>query len=142
MEPEVKKPESTLLRVLSFTAEQTLRLADANTVLGDRFELDGITVIPVSKVSAGFAGGGADVNDVGRKKRQNPAGAGAKITRTPMSFLVVKDGQVRRQTIVEATQAYVRAARPHIVDRVGKVFQNFGFRFVHFPSLRQKNKDL
>ena len=95
MEPEVKKPESTLLRVLSFTAEQTLRLADANTVLGDRFELDGITVIPVSKVSAGFAGGGADVNDVGRKKRQNPAGAGAKITRTPMSFLVVKDGQVR-----------------------------------------------
>ena len=71
MEPEVKKPESTLLRVLSFTAEQTLRLADANTVLGDRFVLDGITVIPVSKVSAGFAGGGADVNDVGRKKRQN-----------------------------------------------------------------------
>lgn len=99
MEPEVKKPESTLLRVLSFTAEQTLRLADANTVLGDRFELDGITVIPVSKVSAGFAGGGADVNDVGRKKRQNPAGAGAKITRTPMSFLVVKDGQVRVLTV-------------------------------------------
>lgn len=99
MEPEVKKPESTLLRVLSFTAEQTLRLADANTVLGDRFELDGTTVIPVSKVSAGFAGGGADVNDVGRKKRQNPAGAGAKITRTPMSFLVVKDGQVRVLTV-------------------------------------------
>ena len=99
MEPEVKKPESTLLRVLSFTAEQTLRLADANTVLGDRFELDGITVIPVSKVSAGFAGGGAAVNDVGRKKRQNPAGAGAKITRTPMSFLVVKDGQVRVLTV-------------------------------------------
>lgn len=99
MEPEVKKPESTLLRVLSFTAEQTLRLADANTVLGDRFELDGITVIPVSKVSAGFAGGGADVNDIGRKKRQNPAGAGAKITRTPMSFLVVKDGQVRVLTV-------------------------------------------
>ncbi len=99
MEPEVKKPESTLLRVLSFTAEQTLRLADANTVLGDRFELDGVTVIPVSKVSAGFAGGGADVNDVGRKKRQNPAGAGAKITRTPMSFLVVKDGQVRVLTV-------------------------------------------
>lgn len=99
MEPEVKKPDSTLLRVLSFTAEQTLRLADANTVLGDRFELDGITVIPVSKVSAGFAGGGADVNDVGRKKRQNPAGAGAKITRTPMSFLVVKDGQVRVLTV-------------------------------------------
>lgn len=95
MEPEVKRNEPTLLRVLGFTVEQTLRLADANAVLGAPMELDGMTVIPVSKVSVGFAGGGADVNDVGRKKRQNPAGAGAKVSRTPMSFLVCKEGEVR-----------------------------------------------
>lgn len=101
MEPEVKKPESTLLRVLDYTAAQARSLADANAVLGEPFVTDGITVIPVSKVSVGFAGGGADVNDVGRKKRQNPAGAGAKVTRTPLSFLVIQDGLLRVMQVQE-----------------------------------------
>lgn len=85
----------TLMKVLSFTADKTMELANANSVVGERIEVDGITVIPVSKVSVGFAGGGADVRNAGKKLSQNPAGAGAKVSVTPMTFLVVKDGDAR-----------------------------------------------
>ena len=84
-----------LMEVLSFTADKTMELANANSVMGERIEVDGITVIPVSKVSAGFAGGGADIRNADKKRTQNPAGAGAKVSVTPMTFLVIKAGDAR-----------------------------------------------
>ena len=84
-----------LMEVLSFTADKTMELANANSVMGERIEVDGITVIPVSKVSAGFAGGGADIRNADKKRTQNPAGAGAKVSVTPMTFLVIKEGDAR-----------------------------------------------
>ena len=84
-----------LMEVLSFTADKTMELANANSVIGERIEVDGITVIPVSKVSAGFAGGGADIRNADKKRSQNPAGAGAKVSVTPMTFLVIKEGDAR-----------------------------------------------
>lgn len=87
----------TLMEILSFTAEQTRSLADANGVLGEPLVIDGATVIPVSRVSAGFAGGGADIRN--EKKSQTPAGVGARVTLTPVTFLVFKDGQVRQISV-------------------------------------------
>lgn len=102
MSNEAKKPEpGSLLRVLEFTVDKAVALADANAVLGEKMELDGVTVIPVSKLSVGFAGGGADITDVARKKKQNPTGAGAQVSLTPLSFLVVQDGQVRLLRVEE-----------------------------------------
>ena len=80
------KNGSILTASLEFTLEKLIQLADANSVLGERIEIDGMTVIPVSKVSVGFAGGGADVSDATKKKKQNPAGTGGKVTLTPMTF--------------------------------------------------------
>ena len=88
-----------LMEVLSFTAEKTMELANANSVMGERIEVDGITVIPVSKVSAGFAGGGVFIRNADKKRTQNPAGAGAKVSVTPMTFLVIKEGDARIITI-------------------------------------------
>ena len=85
----------TLLNVLAFTADKTVELATANSTLGDPIQVGDLTVIPVSKISVGFAGGGADVSDAGKKKRQNPAGAGAKVSKTPQSFLVIRGDEVR-----------------------------------------------
>ena len=77
-----------LVEVLSYTAETVKSLADANSVVGESIEKDGVTVIPISKLSVGFAGGGADIKK-GKKTEQYPAGAGAKITRTPVTLLVI-----------------------------------------------------
>ncbi|MBQ3133166.1 MAG: hypothetical protein IJC17_02685 [Clostridia bacterium] len=86
---------STLLKVLAFTAEKTLQLATANSILGEPIVSEGMTIVPISKVSIGFAGGGADVADAGKKTRQNPAGAGAKVDKTPMNFLVIRGNEVQ-----------------------------------------------
>lgn len=87
-----EKKNSGLTEVLSYTAETVKSLADANSVVGESIEKDGVTVIPVSKLSVGFAGGGADIRK-GKKNEQYPAGAGAKVTRTPVTLLVIdKDG--------------------------------------------------
>ena len=96
MNNEGKKTETgSLIRVLEFTVDKAMALADANGVLGEKMEIDGVTVIPVSKLSVGFAGGGADITDVAKKKKQNPTGAGAQVTLTPLSFLVIQEGQVQ-----------------------------------------------
>lgn len=97
MENTEGKPGAGLMDVLSFTAEKTCALADANGVLGEPVTVDGVTVIPVSKVSVGFAGGGADGS--GRENRRTPAGAGAKVTLTPVTLLVVEDGKAHLMTV-------------------------------------------
>lgn len=105
LENNTARPGENLMQVLSFTAEKTMELADANSVLGERVEVDGVTVIPVSKISVGFAGGGADIRNAGKKRSQTPAGAGAKVSVTPMSFLVLKDGSARLVRVEEPDEA-------------------------------------
>ena len=96
MNNENKKSSSeNLMELMSFTADKALELADANSVTGDIIEIDGMKIIPISKISAGFAGGGASIVNVPAKKSNTPAGSGAKVTVTPMSFLVISDGDVR-----------------------------------------------
>ena len=97
------RPAAGLMDVLSFTAETVARLADANGVLGEPVTVDGVTVIPVSKVAVGFAGGGAD--GPGRDNRRTPAGAGAKVTLTPVTLLVIEDGKVERLTVGQEPDA-------------------------------------
>ena len=98
-----QKNQGNLMNVLSFVAEQTMALSKENTVLGEPIEKDGVTIIPISKLSVGFAGGGADLEDNGRKKSKHPAGGGAKVSRTPVSFLVI-DGKEVRTISVEVSE--------------------------------------
>lgn len=84
-----------LMNLMSFTADKALELADANSVLGERIYAQGLTIIPVSKISAGFAGGGANIVNATAKKSNTPAGSGAKVTVTPLSFLVIDGTDVR-----------------------------------------------
>lgn len=75
-------------------------VADVNTVIGEPIKLpDGITVIPFSKVSVGFASGGADFDgkNADNKNPDKPphfaGGNGAGVSVTPLGFLVIdKDG--------------------------------------------------
>lgn len=86
------------------TAMKSLReLIDVNTIIGDIIEsTDGVTVIPVSKVSCGFLAGGGDV---GRGKDTIPfvGGSGAGICVQPVGFLVIANEQVRLIPVCGAT---------------------------------------
>lgn len=83
-----------ILKVLEFTADKTLAIAGAQGVAGEPIVIGDVTVIPISSVSCGFAGGGTDL-----PSKQNSdavmAGAGAKVSKTPLSFLAISGGEVQ-----------------------------------------------
>jgi sporulation protein YtfJ len=82
------------------TAMESIKsMVDVNTILGDPVETpDGSVIVPVSRISLGFAAGGTEY-EVEEKKEQKGfpfgGGAGAGISVNPVSFLVVGQGQVR-----------------------------------------------
>ena len=51
---------SELIKVFSFTAEQAHSFAKEQSVAGEPIVIGDVTVIPISKLSCGFAGGGSD----------------------------------------------------------------------------------
>lgn len=70
-------------------------LSDADTIIGDAIKIDGnITIIPVSKVSYGFAAGGSDL-----PSKTNSGlfggGTGGGVTIQPLAFIVVSGGDVK-----------------------------------------------
>ena len=69
-----------------------------NSVVGAPINTpDGVTIIPVSKVSVGFGGGGSDFVSRNANRHENPfgGGAGGGVKIVPIAFLIVKDGNVR-----------------------------------------------
>ena len=80
---------------MATTIEKLRELANSETVIGNPIKVsENTTIIPVSKLSIGFASGGSDF------PAKNPkdlfgGGGGAGITVTPKAFLVVENGNVR-----------------------------------------------
>ena len=74
-------------------------MVDVNTIIGTPVTTpDGVTLIPVSKVSFGFASGGSDFASKNQKDSGDNAfggGSGAGVTITPTAFVIIKDGSVR-----------------------------------------------
>lgn len=106
--------------ILSTTIEKVRDLVDVSTIIGDPINLpDGITIIPVSKVTYGFASGGSDFPSKSNVELFGGAG-GAGITINPVAFLVVKDGDVTIKHIVSNDNAVERAVSlvPEMFDKV------------------------
>ena len=84
--------------MLENTIAKIREMVDVNSVIGTPITTpDGVTIIPVSKVSVGFGGGGSDFVSKNANHHENPfgGGAGGGVKITPIAFLVVKDGSVR-----------------------------------------------
>ena len=88
--------ENTKLESLVKTAMEKIReMTDCETVVGKPIVTsDGTTVIPVSKVSFGFASGGSDL-PTKTTKDQFGGGSGAGITIQPMAFIVIHNGETK-----------------------------------------------
>jgi sporulation protein YtfJ len=99
-------------KMLESAITKVREMVDVNSVIGTPITTpDGVTIIPVSKVSVGFGGGGSDYVSKNVNKQENPfgGGAGGGVKITPMAFLVVKEGSVRM--IPVATPANTTADR-------------------------------
>lgn len=116
-----KNPLSDLMRA---TMEKVHEMVDTNTIVGQPITTpDGVTLIPISKVSFGFGGGGGDYGKTTKDSFGGGAGAGVKID--PVAFLIIKDGTTRMLPVAAAPMSTVDRIvdmAPEIVDKVEKYF--------------------
>lgn len=111
-----KRPLSELMRS---TMDKIREMADTNTIVGQPITTaDGVTLIPISRLSYGFGCGGGDY---GKNKEHSGAGCGAGVRVEPMAFLVVKGGVTRMLPVgapAITTVDRVIEMVPELLDRV------------------------
>ncbi|NMB00519.1 MAG: sporulation protein YtfJ [Firmicutes bacterium] len=107
------------------TAMESLKtMVDVNTILGDPVETpDGAVIVPVSRVSFGFAAGGSEFSGSKSKDSEEShpfgGGSGAGIALNPVAFLVVGRDSVRLLPVNQSA-IYDRLidAVPHFIDQI------------------------
>jgi len=82
--------ESSIKDIINSSLEQIRTIVDSNTVLGNQIVTpSGTVIIPVSKISMGFASGGLDVPSSKNATKNFGAGGGTGVSVTPVGFLVI-----------------------------------------------------
>ncbi len=110
--------------IMETTMEKLKSMATADTIVGETIELaDGIKVIPISKVSYGFASGGSDFPTKSQRAIFG-GGGGAGMSVTPVAFLVLADGKVDIVPVKTETSSSegIVAMIPEIAEKLKSTF--------------------
>ncbi len=114
--------------ILATAIDKIKDMVDCQTIIGDPIDAgDGIKVIPISKVTYGFASGGSDFPTKTNKELFG-GGGGAGVTISPVAFLVIKDGEVSVKYIsegVENSAERIISMVPDVVNKVSDVVSKF-----------------
>ncbi len=118
---EKKNPLSSTMQE---AMEKMRMMADTNTIVGEPINTpDGVTLIPISKVSMGFGGVGSTFGNKNAGADEHlGAGLGTGVKIEPVAFLIVKDGYVRVMPVaVPAASTVDRIVEmvPDVIDKVG-----------------------
>lgn len=119
--------EQSAAGILGTTIDKIKNLVDTSTVIGEPMKIsEKVTVIPISKVTYGFASGGSDFPSKNNAELFGGAG-GAGITVTPVAFLVVNDDIVTIKTIGTGDNPIekVVSAVPEVVNTVTGLVNKF-----------------
>lgn len=82
--------------MLENTMAKIREMVDANSVVGEPIVAGDVTIVPISKISIGFGGGGSDFTTKNDAKQENfGGGVGAGVKVTPIAFIIIKDDNVR-----------------------------------------------
>ncbi|MBO7341345.1 MAG: sporulation protein YtfJ [Clostridia bacterium] len=126
--------ENKLQDIIQTSLESLRTLVDSNTVIGNPINTEsGTTIIPISKISMGFASGGLDYNGKSAGTKQNfGGGGGTGLSISPVGFLTVKaDGSVEIVNI---------NAPVGTVEQVADVIERAPEIVAKFKALFTKNK--
>ncbi|SFP12016.1 sporulation protein YtfJ [Oscillibacter sp. PC13] len=117
-----KHPLNDLMRS---TMEKIHEMVDTNTIVGEPITTpDGVTLIPISKISFGFGSGGGDYGKTTPKENFG-GGSAAGVKIDPVAFLIIKDGSTRVLPVAVppvSTVDRVVEMVPDIMDKVEKYF--------------------
>ncbi len=112
--------------LMDTTMDKIKEMVDVNTIIGDPITSpDGTIIIPVSKVSYGFASGGSDFPTKKENKDCFGGGSGAGVTIQPVAFLTVFRGDVKLIPVEKYDGAADRVVgmMPELVDKVSGLFK-------------------
>lgn len=114
--------------LMETTMNKIREMVDVNTIVGSPITTaDGITLIPISKVSFGFASGGSDFQTKNQQPGGNNAfggGSGAGVTIVPVAFITVKDGTIKMLSVNPPAGTSVdRIVElvPEVIDKVKEI---------------------
>ena len=116
--------EHPIQGLMDTTLEKIRNMVDVNTIIGDQIvAADGTVIIPVSKVSLGFASGGSDLPNKSEKELFG-GGSGAGVTINPIAFIVVSNGNVKLLQIKQSTSVADNAISlvPELIDKISALF--------------------
>ena len=130
---ESKHPINELMAT---TMQKIREMVDANTIIGAPIKAEGVTLIPVSRLSFGFGSGGVDF----ATKNQKPdgdngfgGGGGAGVKIVPVAFLVIKGETVKMLPVAPPANSSV--------DRVVEMVPELVDKVTDFIEKQQEKKD-
>lgn len=118
MEQEKKNSISQLMET---TMEHIKAMADANTIIGTPIQAEGVTLIPVSRMSFGVGGGGTEFATKQSANQNFGGGSAASAKLEPVAFLVLREGTVKLLPVAPppaTTVDRVIDTVPEVVDKV------------------------
>ena len=118
--------EHPIGNLMDTTMNKIKEMIDVNTIVGEPITSpDGTLIIPVSKVSYGFASGGSDLPTKKENKDCFGGGSGAGVTIQPVAFLTVYKGDVKLISVdkFEGTPDRLVGMIPEVIDKVKEIFK-------------------
>ena len=121
--------------LMDTTMAKIREMVDVNTIIGQPIQAEGMTLIPISKLSFGFASGGSDFATKHQRVEADNSfggGSGAGVKISPVAFLIVKGDTVKLLPVEPPHNTVDRVVDmvPEVVDKVTGFIE------------KQKNKDI
>ena len=115
-----------LPNMLQDTISKIREMMSVNDVVGEPIVVGDVTIVPISKVSVGFGGGGAD-NAKAANKDAFGGGMGGGVKVQPICFLIVKDGNVRMMPVpvpANTTADRILEMVPDTLDKIAAFIES------------------
>lgn len=110
--------------LMNTTMQKLREIADVDTIVGKPIQAGNVTIIPISRLTVGFASGGSDFVSKNQKPEADNSfggGSGAGMNLSPVAFLIVKGDTVKLMPVAPpaaTTVDRVVEMVPEVVDKV------------------------
>ena len=131
-QPEMKKEclnmsDHPVNGLMGTTIEKIRDMIDVNTIIGNPITTpEGSTIIPVSKVSFGFASGGSDL-PVKQQKELFGGAAGAGVSVQPLAFICVSpsgDIKLLQMSVNASKENAIINTIPELIEKISDLITN------------------
>ena len=136
--------ENKIQDIIKTSLENIRTMVDANTVIGDPINTNsGTTIVPISKVSMGFASGGVDYSakesklqsSASHKPQNFGGGGGTGLSVVPVGFLIIdKEGDVKMLNVGDKTPGDPVEQIIDIIERSPEIFEKLKAFFKKSPT--------